>query len=212
MVYDQPTPVTIPIDKAEPCRTDDRFALAILGKGVGPGVDGSVSFPMGALSTRVAESQNEKTNLRPASVHVVGFRLMPLKAGTRTSVSVFISNDTGNKVMMKNSYSMSLVPSVPNKVNDRRTFEARLWTGFDELQKTLIPEALEVPPSVRGTALLSENDEGPVATQEFLDKFWGRGGAVYILGTIKVDGEQPITYCAFATVAGREFARCLEHN
>lgn len=103
--------------------------------------------PMDAPSMRRTESENEKTTPKPASVRVVSFKLRPLKAGERTWVSVMIRNDTGYKVMVKNSYSMSLVPSVPKTVNDRRAFEERLWTGFGELQKTLSPDALEVPPS-----------------------------------------------------------------
>jgi hypothetical protein len=165
--------------------------------------------PMDTPSTRRTESENEKPSPKPASVQVVGFKLRPLKVGERAWVSVVIRNDSGYKVIMRNAYSMSLVPSVPNNAKDRRVFEERLWTGFEELQKTLSPDPLEIPPSVRGASLLSENDEGPVVSQEFLDKFWGRGGAVYILGVIKIDGESPITYCGFARAEGTEFVHCL---
>src|SRR6516164_4031849 len=43
MVYDQPSPVAISVDKAESCRAGDRFPVAVLGKRVGPGVDCHVS-------------------------------------------------------------------------------------------------------------------------------------------------------------------------
>src|SRR6266540_5758983 len=52
MVYDQPAPVAIPIHKAEPCGTGNRFTVAILGKRVGPGVDCNVSVYSNSLLTQ----------------------------------------------------------------------------------------------------------------------------------------------------------------
>ena len=53
VVYDQPTPVTNPVDNAESCRPDDRFAVAaILGECVGPSVDGNVPVNANPLLTQ----------------------------------------------------------------------------------------------------------------------------------------------------------------
>jgi hypothetical protein len=98
------------------------------------------------------------------------------------------------------------------ELNERRAFESKLWADFEILNKTLRPDALEVPPAVPGAAMLSENDEGPVVPQEFLNNSWGKGGAIYILGMFMIDGESPIAYCGFAMAVGMEFVRCVEHN
>src|SRR5713101_2178216 len=49
VIHDQPAPVTIPVDKAEPRRTTGRFAFAVLRKRVGPAVDGSVTIDANSL-------------------------------------------------------------------------------------------------------------------------------------------------------------------
>ena len=168
-----------------------------------------------AWSVLTAERQTHTTSTpkpKSASIQVAGFKLRPLKAGEKVRVSVVVRNDTGAKVMVRNSYSISLVKATLREVNERKAFESKLWTAFEELNRTLRPDALEVPPAVPGAAMLSENDEGPVVSQEFLDNSWGKGGAIYVLGIFMIDGEPQITYCGFARAVGMEFVRCVEHN
>src|SRR5215468_2972725 len=52
MVYDQPLPVAVPVDEAEPCWTDNRFTVAILGNGVCPGIDRHVPVDSNPLLTK----------------------------------------------------------------------------------------------------------------------------------------------------------------
>ena len=149
---------------------------------------------------------------KPPSLRVVGFQLRPIRVGDKVQVSVYIRNGTGDKVVVRNPYSISLVKTALMDVEERRAFESKLWAGFSERVKATSADALEVPSAVAGAAVLAENDEGPVMPQEFFDNAWGKGGAIYILGIFTIDGEPPVPYCGFARQVGVEFVRCVEHN
>ena len=52
MINDQPAPVSIPVDKAEPSRTTGWFAVAGTQKGIRPTVDDDVTLGSNALLTK----------------------------------------------------------------------------------------------------------------------------------------------------------------
>jgi hypothetical protein len=128
-------------------------------------------------------------------------------------MSVQVRNETRAPVSVGNFYQIWLMNGVPDSVEKRKDMEGWLWGELLEKRRRQNAklETLRVPVPVAGAAFFLENDEGPPVPEEYLEKL-RRGGGVYVLGTLEIEGENSIPYCGFARKAGGEFVMCLEHN